>query len=248
MSNIYEALEQACREDRFSSVSNQLALRDGGGPGLGLGEEMSWLHHRLDFVSAQAPLKVIQFLGCGGKEGVSTVAREFARSVVQRHGRKVLVLNSAHEDPTRRINLCVTCEYGLLDQLEKGELEDQSFFRLGDSSLYFAPVSFQASFVASSAALLCESSLWSRIKEEFDLVVIDSPAELNSTESVLISCNTDGVILVIEADRTRRDALAGLAARIADNGGTVLGAVLNKRRYHIPGFLYRRLFSGQAGR
>ena len=33
----------------------------------------------------------------------------------------------------------------------------------------------------------------------------------------------------------------GLADRIAEVGGPIIGAVLNRRRFHIPNFLYRRL-------
>jgi Mrp family chromosome partitioning ATPase len=51
----------------------------------------------------------------------------------------------------------------------------------------------------------------------------------------------DGVVLVVEADKTRWPVAQSVKERIIQHGGNVLGMVLNKRRYYIPGFIYNRL-------
>ncbi len=50
----------------------------------------------------------------------------------------------------------------------------------------------------------------------------------------------DGAVLVAEAGATRRESLAEAKKRIELGRGRVLGVVLNKRRYPVPRFLYRR--------
>lgn len=241
MSNIYEALEQACKEKTKSGVTPQLALQTQVARRLSMSDEMAWLHHQIEFLLAATPNKLIQFIGSRRGEGVSTIVREFAKIAVEKHGKSVLVLDSAYQDPARRINFNVTCEYGWLDLIEKGELVDKAFFRFGESNLYFAPISIQASLVPPIADLSATVTLWKKLKERFDLILVDSSSDANTAESIALSRNVDAVILVVEAGKTRRKVVESLKKKILANGGSILGVILNKRRHYIPEALYKRL-------
>lgn len=241
MSNIYEALERASREKISSEESPQHALQTEVAQGLSLSDEMGWLHHQLEFLLENTTHKLIQFMGCGRRGGVSTIVREFAKVAVERHGKKVLVLDTSCQDRSRRINFNITCEYGWLDLMEEGELIDNAFFRLGDSNLYFAPISVQASLVPPVKDLSATVNLWKKLKERFDLILIDSSSDANTFESIALSRNVDGVVLVLEAEKTRRRVAESVKKKILGNGGVILGVVLNKRRYYIPEALYKFL-------
>lgn len=241
MSNIYEALEQASRERKTPGVSQQLALPAHTSPAVSMSEEMAWLHHQVDFLLPSVSHKVIQFIGTHRGGGVSTIVREFAKVAVERLGKSVLILDSAYQDPARKINLNITCEYGWLDLLEKDELMDKAFFRFGDSNLFFAPISFQASLVTPMKDLSATSELWMKLKERFDLILIDSSSDINNTESIALSRSSDGVVLILEAEKSRRTTVKNIVKRISDNGGKVLGVVLNKRRYYIPKCIFDKI-------
>jgi len=241
MSNIYEALEHACREKNSNVKSSQFPLKTEIARGVLLNEEMTWLHHQIEFLLATTSNKLIQFMGSRRGEGVSTIVREFAKVAVEKHGKSVLVLDSAYQDPARRINFNVTCEYGWLDFLEKGELVDKAFFRLGESNLYFAPISVQASLTPPVDDISATITLWKKLKERFDLILIDSSSDSSTTESIALSRNVDGVVLVVEAEKTRRRVVDSIKKKILGNGGVILGVVLNKRRHYIPEFLYKLL-------
>jgi hypothetical protein len=49
------------------------------------------------------------------------------------------------------------------------------------------------------------------------------------------------VLLVLESERTRRQAASWTMRQVEDAGGRLLGAVLNRRRYRVPGWIYRRI-------
>ena len=51
----------------------------------------------------------------------------------------------------------------------------------------------------------------------------------------------DGVVLVLEAEKTRWQVADKARESIENHGGKVLGVVLNKRRYYIPDFIYSRI-------
>jgi protein-tyrosine kinase len=241
MSNIFDALEQATREKTSTGVSPQLALQTQVKRAISLHDEMAWLHHQIEFMLTQDSSKIIQFMGARRGEGVSTIVREFAKVAVERLGKSVLVLDSAYQDPAQRININVTCEYGGSELIEKGELKDNAFFRFGDSNLYFAPISVQTSLVHPVKDLSATVTLWEKLKEKFDLILIDSSSDDNLSDSIALSRKVDGVILVVEAGKTKRKVAENMKKKILSNGGSILGVVLNKRRYYIPEPLYKKL-------
>ena len=79
------------------------------------------------------------------------------------------------------------------------------------------------------------------MKEKFDLILIDSSSDASNFEIIALSSNVDGVVLVVEAGKTRRHVAESVKKKIEASGGLILGVVLNKRRYYIPGFLYDKI-------
>ncbi len=79
------------------------------------------------------------------------------------------------------------------------------------------------------------------LKQEFDLILIDSPSGDVSTDAFALSPKVDGVILIVEAENTRWPVANDVKERIIKHGGNVLGVILNKRKYYIPEFIYKRL-------
>ncbi|WP_026841439.1 P-loop NTPase family protein [Citrifermentans bremense] len=240
MSNIHEALEQARREKSCSTVSSQVALEAQVVRGFSLADEMSKLHHQVGLLLADGSYKVLQFVGCSHRAGVSTIVREFASAAVNHYGKSVLILDPSCQELERRINFNVTCEFGWFD-MDKDELPDRAFFRFGDSNLYFASISVHASLVAPSKNLDKNLDLWAKLRERFDLILIDSSSGPKRQEAVDSFHNVDGIILVLEAGKTRRESAESVKKKIQAAGGVILGAVFNKRQYYIPDFIYKKL-------
>jgi hypothetical protein len=75
------------------------------------------------------------------------------------------------------------------------------------------------------------------LRSEFDYTIIDCPSMGQSGDLLSIAPFVDGVILVVEANRTRRDQPRLAEQRIQAAGGKLLGYILNKRIYEIPRWL-----------
>jgi Mrp family chromosome partitioning ATPase len=75
----------------------------------------------------------------------------------------------------------------------------------------------------------------------FDYVLIDAPPVNLSNEAALLGQQADGVVLVIEANCTHREAARKAKERLEAAKSPVLAAVLNNRRFPIPEGIYRRL-------
>jgi hypothetical protein len=81
----------------------------------------------------------------------------------------------------------------------------------------------------------------SLLRQEFDYTIIDCTSLKKSSDVLSIAPFIDGVVLVIEANRTHREQVRHAERTIEAAQGKILGHVLNKRAYEIPGWLYRRL-------
>jgi hypothetical protein len=79
------------------------------------------------------------------------------------------------------------------------------------------------------------------LRSEFDYTIIDCPSLKDSGDLLSVAPFVDGVILVIEANRTRRDDPHEAEMSIAAAGGKTLGFILNKRTYDLPAWLDRML-------
>ena len=75
----------------------------------------------------------------------------------------------------------------------------------------------------------------------YAFVVIDAGASLAAPETALLASSTAGVVLVVRANRTRREVVQRAVDALNRARCRVLGVVLNDRRYPIPGFIYRRI-------
>jgi Mrp family chromosome partitioning ATPase len=75
----------------------------------------------------------------------------------------------------------------------------------------------------------------------FDYVVFDGDSLLTSSNASMIVKHFDGVVLVVECERTKWEVLRLAREKVQNVGGNVLGVVLNKRRYYIPRGLYGKI-------
>jgi hypothetical protein len=83
--------------------------------------------------------------------------------------------------------------------------------------------------------------LLQNLRAQYKYVAIDCPALSESGDVLSIAKLVDGIVLIVEADKTRKSQVRNAERQIETAGGKLLGSVLNKRRYPIPNFIYDRL-------
>ena len=79
------------------------------------------------------------------------------------------------------------------------------------------------------------------LRVSFDNILIDCRSLHASGDAAVLASSVDGVVVVVEAGRSRRDEILNAQRTIEQAGGKFLGFVLNKRRYPVPEWLYKRL-------
>jgi Mrp family chromosome partitioning ATPase len=76
-------------------------------------------------------------------------------------------------------------------------------------------------------------------KAQFDRLIVNAPPINLYAESLALSQFVDGVVLVLEANVTRREIVRNVKTHLEDLNVPLLGIVLNNRTFPIPEAVYR---------
>lgn len=69
-----------------------------------------------------------------------------------------------------------------------------------------------------------------RLRDRYQYILLDCPPVLQSGEVLGIASLVDGLLLVVEADRTTKEQVTESERQIEDAGGRIYGTIFNKNR------------------
>lgn len=196
----------------------------------------------------KSDIKTILITGTTSGVGVSTTATNFAEVLSRYSQLKVLLVSNFRESPPP--NIVEIDSYEVDSDLGAQELSTTSFrsadfpeIRLIQRQRNLKLLRNYGPFV--DAMRFAQSDLISKIlwtaRSQNDYVVFDGAPILKYPEYLLISARVDGVILVIEAGKTKQQIAQATIKKIEQSGGKLLGIVLNRRKHYIPEWIYRHL-------
>jgi capsular exopolysaccharide synthesis family protein len=196
---------------------------------------------RLDLNHGGRPPKSILFTSTSLKNGCSSISAGFAKCLSVSFQKRVLLIDVN----MRNQNLHTFFGNEYIKDIEE---------LLGDNSLLTPPLKdevprnlqvINCCSQPEEMINLIASDQFNRFlssaREVFDYIILDSSPITQSAETRIFCAKVDGVVLIVEAGKTRRQAAIKAKNEIEGSGGIFLGSVLNKRKFFIPNWLYRRL-------
>ena len=197
-----------------------------------------WLRAMGD-LSGIAP-KSIGVTGCGPGAGVSTVASNLAIAAADIGDQPVLLLDLSVGRASASARFRMTGDLGLHDALANSRVAAcyakptpvPNLSLLGTNSVADA----QMANVDSTKV----NDLMRSLENEFGFIVVDMPT-VESSLCFVTAGLLNGVLLVIEAERTRLETAARAKQRLIDARANVLGVILNKYSQHLPNWLDARV-------
>jgi capsular exopolysaccharide synthesis family protein len=78
------------------------------------------------------------------------------------------------------------------------------------------------------------AELLSQVRQDFDYVLLDTPSTQVVSDPVIITSLADGVLLVVDAQNTRKASARQSALDVEAVGAVVLGVVVNKVESSLP--------------
>ncbi len=169
-------------------------------------------------------------------EGASFVSSNAALILARDYGQNVCWVDANHLSPQAKLH--GTGELSFADLLrEPGRVED-----LGRSvNPTLVPAGQDLPRARKLLASRAYEDLLTGLASRYDLVLLDLPPMLTSTDTALMAAATDGFLLVIEQQNLKWEVIEHGLEALRDKGVRTLGAVINRRAFALPKVIYDRL-------
>jgi len=190
----------------------------------------------------------IAFTSASGGEGVSHVTQLFAAEMARYTGRRTLVIAAERlqslgvEDYMQMPWNCHPTNVENLWMLPANKSRKAGKFNAEDEDDQELPRrSFLMRVAKEGEEVDTGLDSVDALRVTFDNILIDCRSLRNASEAAVLASSVDGVVVVVEAGQSRREEITNAQRTIEQAGGKFLGFVLNKRRYPVPEWLYKRL-------
>jgi succinoglycan biosynthesis transport protein ExoP len=190
------------------------------------------------FHPQESPHRTVLFAAINSGSGCTWISSRSAEILSNSVSEPVCLVDANFRTPSRRGLLGPTNQYGLSDALRTQRPIREFVRQIDQRNLWLLPGGTGAEAAASSLGSDRMKTLLGELRKEFGYVVIDGPPLSAYADSIGLGHLADGIVLVLEANVTRREVGLQVTERLRGMNLKVLGAVLNKRTFPIPSFLY----------
>lgn len=192
-----------------------------------IAEAYRTLRTNIQFSNIDKDIKSIIITSPGPGEGKSTTTVNLAVTIAQ-SGKKVLLIDGDLRKPKLHLYFDISSLDGLTKLLAHDIEHNQIIQKTNITNLYFmgcGPVPPNPSELLGSNKM---KKLIDTLKEEYDIILIDTPPVSVVTDAAVLSTITDGVILVCAVGQAVIDAAKVAKDMLQKVSANILGVVLNK--------------------
>jgi capsular exopolysaccharide synthesis family protein len=201
------------------------------------------------------PIRCVGVTSAMPGEGKSTVTANLAALYSTSVGRTLIIDADIHHSTISR-HFAPTAQRGLLEVVT-GAAEYDRAIKIGSSLapdvLPIAPTEAPVSYDLLSSENM--EALLSRLRDHYDMIIVDLPPVNPIVDSVAIGALLDGVVVVAEWGKTPIDVVSDVANVLYIAQANVLGVVINKVDKSMAtvrwrkhwGYGYYRSHTGQNG-
>lgn len=194
-------------------------------------EQFRTIRTNIKFSMPDKPLKTILITSSTPGEGKSTNAANLG-VVFAQEDKRVLIIDADMRKPTLHHTFKTFNKVGLSNILaRKSELHDavQETFIVGLDVITSGPIPPNPAELLSSQGL---DALLQHVKNDYDIIIIDSPPLLSVTDAQILANKCDGTILILSTGIVDKRAVKKAKTLLDASHTKILGVVLNN--YKTP--------------
>lgn len=183
------------------------------------------LRTNIQYSSFDKEVRVIVITSSEAGEGKSTTAGNLAISFSQAQ-KKTIMIDCDLRKPSLHKKFKISNMIGLSDLLKGRESLKEAVHQYNNylDILTSGKVPPNPSEMLGSHSM---ENLIERLKEEYDIIIIDSAPLQAVTDAQILSRKADGTILVVRAEKTKRDSVMQAKELLQKVDANILGVVLN---------------------
>ncbi len=174
--------------------------------------------------------RTLVFTSTDPEDGKTTVIINLGIAMVEMR-KRVLIIDADLRSPRVHTHFDMPNGPGLSELLAHSAFSEEELSAAtresGAPGLYVLTSGMQTNGAGRTLHSPILPKLLAKCREQYDLVLIDTPPMLQMPDARILAKLADAVVLVARADKTTRDALLVVKQRFADDGVWVMGTVLN---------------------
>ena len=185
----------------------------------------------------EQPLQTVMVVSCRAGTGSTTTATLLARTLAEGKNFRVLIIDGNFRTSSLNRTFKVKNNGGFTEIVSAGapfEAHIQPTDRKNLFVLTTGQISLLPAEVFEGKAI---EILLAELKQKFDFIIFDAAPVVEFPDSYALAPKVDGIILVVEAEKTSIEDAQRAKRNIEQAGGRLLGVVLNRRKNYIPSFL-----------
>ncbi len=213
-----------------------------------LAEGYRALRTNIQFASVDGPLRTVLVTSPGPGEGKSTTAANLA-VVLAQAGRQVILVDADLRRPNLHRFFELPNGQGLTTALL--DFQTPAIRHVQPTAMPGLRVLTSGPIPPNPAELLGsqrQAELLQSLQEEVDVVILDSPPVLTVTDALVLAQLVNGVLLVIDAGSTRREALLKARDALVHSEGRIFGVALNRLTPRRSGYYYYQYYQYYTSR
>ncbi len=172
------------------------------------------------------PHKVFVVTSSVAGEGKSLTALNLACSFAENPEKRVVVVDADLRTPSLNRLLGIDNQRGLADYLGGGTMVEMVLQRAGLANLWALPSGRVPPNPGELIGGKRMEDLVSRLRRDFDYVIIDSPPVVASADASAVAPRADGTILVVRASRTPSNVARHAVELLKKARANVLGTIV----------------------
>jgi capsular exopolysaccharide synthesis family protein len=189
--------------------------------------------------------QAVQFTSSHFGEGVTSTTLALAWFLASQHSSKeVIVVEANLRQPSFVDIFALKSEGSLLAVLQKSGTLGQAIQKapdLGFSIIRAGQLPATDNSTSFDVNLDRVKSIIAALKKKYRYILVDSPPVVPFIDATSICRMVDGVVLVVESEKTRSEVVDHAIEKLKSEGAQIMGTILNKREFHIPKRIYRFL-------
>lgn len=190
-------------------------------------ERYRTIRTNIQFASAaNQQIKTLVITSSGPGEGKSTTSANLA-VVFANSGQSVLLVDADMRKPTVHKTFLLNNSVGLSNVLSMDMNVKEAVQRSIVPNLYVMPSGAKAPNPSELLGSTRMDQLIGELREEFDFIIFDMPPVATVTDAQIMASKTDGTMLVVRENVTRKDSLQKARELLTMVNANVLGAVYN---------------------
>ena len=183
------------------------------------------LRTNIQYSSFDDKYKVIVVTSSDPGEGKSTTAGNLAMALAQ-GGNSVLLVDCDMRKPSIHKKFKISNVAGLTDLLINKYVMEEIVYKFNDN----LTVVTSGNIPPNPSEMLDSISMrkfLTEMREEFDYIILDTPPLQAVTDAQILSTKADGTLLVVKAEKTKKESVLNSINLIKKVNGNIIGTVLN---------------------